>query len=66
MNLLPVFQIQGMAFTSYGDFLRDNPVLPALCSRSQMLKRVGEKLITHTSQLRSKWMTDAIGYNKAN
>ncbi|MFT6761034.1 MAG: putative Zn-dependent protease [Psychroserpens sp.] len=44
MNLLSDGQMMGMASTSYGEFLKENPALPASDSRSQMVKRVGEKV----------------------
>ncbi len=50
MNLLPESQMMGMASTSYGDFLRENPALPASDPRSQMVKRVGEKVSAAAKQ----------------
>jgi predicted Zn-dependent protease len=44
MNLLPETQMMGMASSSYGDFLNENPALPASDPRSQLVKRVGEKV----------------------
>lgn len=44
MNLLPESELMGMSLTSYQDFLKENPPLPAADQRVQMVKRIGDKL----------------------
>lgn len=44
MNLLPESQLRSMSLTSYRDFLSKNQKVPETDARTQMIKRVGEKI----------------------
>ena len=65
MNLLPESQLMGMASSQYGDFLQQNPALPASDARSQMVNRVGQKISAAASTyLKKHGMSDRVsGFN---
>lgn len=64
MNLLPESQLVGMALTSYGQFLAQNPAMPASNAQAAQVKEVGDRIArAATKYLRAKGMGERVaGY----
>jgi predicted Zn-dependent protease len=61
MNLLPESQLMGMALTSYGQFLSQNPAMPASNPQAAQVKEVGDRIArAATKYLRAKGVGDRV------
>ncbi len=61
MNLLPESQLVGMAITSYGQFLSQNPALPVNNPQAAQVREVGDRIArAATKYLRAKGAGDRV------
>jgi len=61
MNLLPESQLMGMALTSYGQFLAQNPAMPTSNPQAAQVKEVGDRIArAATKYLRAKGMGERV------